>query len=75
MAHMHMLDYMQAEPESEVKEEQLPEVFEGPQAPNFVDTNIFPEQDKPWCIPPQSLTFILNHYFMVSLIVHYVYRN
>jgi hypothetical protein len=50
MAHMHTLDHVQAAPESEVQEEQAPEVFEGPQTPSFVDTNIFPEQGKPQCI-------------------------
>jgi hypothetical protein len=44
--------YVQAEPKSEVHKEQVPEVFEGPQALSVVDTNIFPEQDKLWCIPP-----------------------
>jgi hypothetical protein len=38
---MHTLDHMQAEPESEVQEEQLLEVFEGPQATSCMDTNIF----------------------------------
>jgi hypothetical protein len=33
------------------------------------------EQGKRRCIPPKSFTFILNHYFMLSLIVYYVYRN
>jgi hypothetical protein len=37
---MHTLDHMQVELESEVQEEQVLEVFEGPQATSFVNTNI-----------------------------------
>jgi hypothetical protein len=54
---MHALDYVQAEPESEVQEKQIPEVFKGPQTPSFMDTNIFPKQDKSWYIPPISFDF------------------
>jgi hypothetical protein len=57
---MHTLDHMQMEPESDVQEEQVLEVFEGPQASNFMDTNIFPKQGKPQCILPQSMNFLLN---------------
>jgi hypothetical protein len=60
IAHMHTLDHMQMEPESDVQEEQVLEVFEGPQASNFMDTNIFPKQGKPQCILPQSMNFLLN---------------
>jgi hypothetical protein len=57
MAHMHKLDHVQAEPESKVQEEQVPEVFEGTQASSVVDTNIFPEKGKPQCIPSIFLVF------------------
>jgi hypothetical protein len=33
------------------EKEQVLEVFEGPQASNFVDTNTLPEQGKPRCMP------------------------
>jgi hypothetical protein len=59
---MHMLDHVRAEPELEVQEEQVSEVFEGPQASSFMDSNIFREQDKPRCIPPIILGFSFNHY-------------
>jgi hypothetical protein len=39
------------------EKEQVPEVLEVPQAPSFVDTNIFPEQGKPRFIPPIILIF------------------
>jgi hypothetical protein len=39
-AHMHTLDYVQVEPEPEVQEKQVPEVFEGPQATSCMDTSI-----------------------------------
>jgi hypothetical protein len=37
---MHMLDHVQAEPESKVQEKQVPEVFKGPQVTSCMDTNI-----------------------------------
>jgi hypothetical protein len=37
---MHMLDYGHVKPESGVQEEQVSEVFEGPQATSCDDTNI-----------------------------------
>jgi hypothetical protein len=67
---MHILDHVHAEPKLEVHEEQVLEVFERPQAIRCVDTNIAFEQGKPQYIPPYSLTFIFNYYFMLSLIVH-----
>jgi hypothetical protein len=54
---MHMIDHMQAEPESEVQEEQLPEVFEGPQATSCMDTNIFQSKASPGASHQLSLTF------------------
>jgi hypothetical protein len=60
-----MLDHTQTEPELEVQE-----VYGDPQASSCVSANIVCEQDKRQCIPPRSLTFILNHYFILSLIVH-----
>jgi hypothetical protein len=36
---MHTLDHVQAESESIVQEEQIPEVFEGPQVSSGEDTN------------------------------------
>jgi hypothetical protein len=67
MAHMHTLDHIQSEPKSELQEEQVPEVFEGPQEPSVIYTNIFPVQGKPWCISPIILDFPLNHYFYVKI--------
>jgi hypothetical protein len=40
----HTLDHVQAEPELEVQKEQVPEMFKGPQATSYVDTNIAVEQ-------------------------------
>jgi hypothetical protein len=64
---MHMLDHMQAVSESEVREEQVSEVFEGPQATSCGDTNIAFEQGKPWCIPSIILGFSFNHYIYAML--------
>jgi hypothetical protein len=62
---MHMLDQVQTEPELEVQEE-----YSDPQASSCVSANIVYEQGMIQVHPPQSFTFILNHYFMLSLIVH-----
>jgi hypothetical protein len=42
--------------------------YGGPQASSCEEVNIsfFPNQGRPWCIPPHSLTFFLNDYFMLS---------
>jgi hypothetical protein len=37
---IHMLDHVQVGPELEVQEEQVPEVFEGPQVTSCVNINI-----------------------------------
>jgi hypothetical protein len=47
-----------------------PRGYDGPQAPSCVGANIVCEQGNPQCIPPIILVFLLNHYFMLSLIVH-----
>jgi hypothetical protein len=46
----HMLDHVQTEQESEVWEEQVPEMFGDSQASGGEDTNIALEQGKPRCI-------------------------
>jgi hypothetical protein len=57
---MYTLDHVQTEPELEVQEEQVPEVFERLQVTSCGGTNIAFEQGKPWCIPPYSLTFLFE---------------
>jgi hypothetical protein len=57
---MHSLDQVLEEPEWEIQVEQS----------QAEETNPELAQVKPWCIPPQSLTCILNHHFMINLIVH-----
>jgi hypothetical protein len=52
---MHSLDPAHEESELEVQVE---------------ETNPEPEQGKPRWITQQSLTFILNHYLMLRLVVH-----
>jgi hypothetical protein len=64
---LHTLDHVQVESESEVQKEQVPEVFEGPQATSCMDTNIDFEQGKPRCIPPIILVFSFNHYLYARL--------
>jgi hypothetical protein len=56
---MHMLDHAEQEQEPSAE-----------QAPVEDVTNIFPEQGKPWCIPPLFLDFAFNHYLMLSMIVY-----
>jgi hypothetical protein len=51
---IHTLDHVQVESESEVHEEQVPEVLKGPQASNCVDTNIAFEQGKPRPVHPTN---------------------
>jgi hypothetical protein len=63
---MHMLDHVQAEPNSEVQEQQVPEVFDSPHATSCMNTNIAFEQGKSRCIPPIILGFPFNHYFYVK---------
>jgi hypothetical protein len=58
---------VQAEPELEVQKEQVPEMFECPQATSYVDTNIAVEQAMPQCIPPIILGFSFNHYLFAML--------
>jgi hypothetical protein len=53
-----MLHHAESEPE-ELTEQEPTET-----------TNPELAQGKPWCIPPKSLNFTLNHYYMLSLIVH-----
>jgi hypothetical protein len=53
---LHSLDPVNEEPELEVQAEQVP----------AKETNLEPEQGKPWCITPQSLIFILNLIFYVK---------
>jgi hypothetical protein len=48
---------VQVEPKLEVHEEQVPEVFEGPQVSSVMDTNIFSDQGNLRCIPPTFLVF------------------
>jgi hypothetical protein len=60
---MYSLDPAPEEPELEVQAEQAEEA------------NPEPEQGKPRCITPHSLTFILNRYPYVNLIVHEVSRS
>jgi hypothetical protein len=67
---MQMLDHMQAEPELEVQEEQVSQVFESPQATSCVVTIIDFEQGKPRCIPPIIFGFSFNHHLMRCLSVH-----
>jgi hypothetical protein len=67
---MHTLDHVQAELESDVQEEQVLEVFEGPQATSCIDTNIAFKQGKPGASHQLSLTFLLITIFMIDLIVH-----
>jgi hypothetical protein len=57
LAHIHTLHHVQVEPKLEVHEEQVPEVFEGPQVSSVMDTNIFSDQGKLRCIPPTFLIF------------------
>jgi hypothetical protein len=58
---MHLLDYVHEEPEWEDPVEQA-------QAEDPTNTKL--SQGKLRYISPQSLTFVLNHYFIISLIVH-----
>jgi hypothetical protein len=58
---MQTLDHVRAGLESEVQEEQVPEVFDGPQAISCIDTHISFQQGKPQCIPPIILGFSFNH--------------
>jgi hypothetical protein len=58
---MHTLETEPAELEPELQEELA-------QAEALANPDH--AQDKPWCIPPISLTFTLNQYFRISLIVH-----
>jgi hypothetical protein len=57
---MHTLDHVQEEPKSGVQEEQVSEVFEGPQATSYVDTNLPLDQGKPRCITPNPWLLFLN---------------
>jgi hypothetical protein len=57
---MYSLDFACEEPELEVQAEQA----------EAKETNPEAKQGRPRCITPQSLTFILNRYLMLRLIVH-----
>jgi hypothetical protein len=66
---MHMLDHSQAELESELQEERVPEVFEGPQAISCEDTNFFLSKASLGASHKLFLTFLIT-IFMLCLIVH-----
>jgi hypothetical protein len=68
---MHTLDYIQAEPESEIQEEQVQEEYGGPLAPSCMCANIVCEQGKSWCIPPICIDFYvsINIYITVGLCI------
>jgi hypothetical protein len=72
---MDMLDHVQTESKSEVPEEQVSEMFKGPQMTNCVDTNIAFEQDKLRCIPLIILGFSFNHCHYDMLECALSYRN
>jgi hypothetical protein len=55
---MHSLDHILEQPESDAQAEKA-----RAEAP----TNLALDQGKPQCNPPQSLTFILNHYLFAML--------
>jgi hypothetical protein len=57
---MYSLDPAHEEPELEIQAEQA----------QAKETNLEPEQGKPWCITQPSLTFIWITIFMIRLIVH-----
>jgi hypothetical protein len=46
-------------------EEQVSEVFGGPQAPNFEDTNTAFEKGKPWCI---LIRVFMSLYFIIMFV-------
>jgi hypothetical protein len=58
---MHTIEIEPVETEPELQEELAQ-----------AETSANPDhtQDKPRCIPPKSLTFILTQYFRINLIVH-----
>jgi hypothetical protein len=58
--HMHTIDIDRAESEMEVQVEQVRKAYGGPQVISCVDTNLALDQDKPQCITPLYLTFVLN---------------
>jgi hypothetical protein len=57
---MHTIDIDRAESETEVQVEQVRKAYGGPQVISCVDTNLALDQDKPQCITPLYLTFVLN---------------
>jgi hypothetical protein len=58
-----MIDHM--EPKSGIQAEQAQGVFGGPQASNGEDTNLALDQGKPRYIPPTSLSFMLETFFII----------
>jgi hypothetical protein len=54
-----------AESKTEIRVEQIQWVFGVPQASSGEDTNLALDQDKLWCIPPKSLSFMFETLFII----------
>jgi hypothetical protein len=53
------------EPKTEIQAVQVQWRIRGPQASSGKDTNLALDQGKPWCISPQSLSFIFKTLFII----------
>jgi hypothetical protein len=63
--HLLHIQVDHTEPETEFQAEQVRWVFGGPQALSCKGTNLALDQGKPQCIPPKSLSFMFETFFII----------